>query len=189
MVSNDREILLEISGKLSKIELRLDSIESRVGNLESGVEKLDARVEKLESGVGNLESQVGSIAAAQNRMAVSIDKIESNQRRMAVSIGRIEPRLSSLETSYHVMHEDIRVNNTRIETSAWFTGLCFAVLAMVIAFVSIFAPKILEHFTHKDNPDTQPVPAPSSTVINIPQPDIHTLAAQVAEILKLEAKH
>ena len=62
----------------------------------------------------------------------------------------LNTRVSALEQNYQIMHEDIRVHNSRLEMSIWFTGVCFAVLALVIAFVGMLAPKFWEHSAKKE---------------------------------------
>lgn len=106
MTSNDRDILLEINGRLIKIESRLDGIESRVGNLESGVTAL--------------------------------------------------------------AHQQELIAN-RLDMGIWFAGLCFGVLALVIAFVGIFAPKFWEYFSRKTKP--------------APEVDIDEVADRVIQII------
>ena len=68
----------------------------------------------------------------------------------------LNTRVSALEQNYQIMHEDIRVHNSRLEMSIWFTGVCFAVLALVIAFVGMLAPKFWEHYARRESkPDSQ----------------------------------
>ena len=100
MTSSDREILLQINGRLDHIGLRLDSLEGRVSSIEARV-------------------------------------------------GKIEERMTVLEHN-----QDI--TNSRLGMGLWFTGICFGVLALVIAFVGIFAPKFWDFMTrkeHKPQPD------------------------------------
>ena len=64
MTSNDRDILLEINGRLIKIESRLDGVESRLGNLESRV--------------GNLEQQTSAIMIEQAEQRGALNYIHSS---------------------------------------------------------------------------------------------------------------
>ena len=62
-----------------------------------------------------------------------LERIELNQHKAAISLDKIERRLSAVEQNYLVMHEDIRVHSTKLEMGLWFTGICFGVMALVIA--------------------------------------------------------
>ena len=50
MQSTDREILLEINGRLIRLESRMDKLESRMDKLESRMDKLESRMEILTEG-------------------------------------------------------------------------------------------------------------------------------------------
>lgn len=124
-----------------------------------------------------------------------LGKIELRLDGAEQQLAGLNSRVSVLEQNYLIMHEDIRVHNTRLEMGIWFTGICFAVLALVIAFVGMLAPKFWERFVSKGKPQPAPTPAPAPapitpTVINIPQPqiDINAIARQIGEMFDLEPK-
>ena len=113
MVSTDRELLLEINGRLERIELRLGSLEGRVSS--------------------------------------------------------IETRAGKLEEHMTVLEHNQDITNSRLEMSLWFTGICFGVLALVIAFVGMLAPKFWEHSAKKESKPE-------------PEIDIEAIAERAAQI-------
>ena len=108
--------------------------------------------------------------------------------KMNTRMDKLESRMDTLESRMTVLEHQQDITNSRIELSMWFTGICFGVLALVIAFVGIFAPKLLER---RDKPENTPAPAPAPTVITLPQPqvDINAIARQVGEIFGLTPKN
>lgn len=77
-------------------------------------------------------------------------------------MGRLENRMTALE------HQQ-DITNSRLDMGIWSAGICFAVLALVIAFVGIFAPKFWEFFSRKTKP--------------APEIDIDDIADKVIQIL------
>ena len=51
MQSTDREILLEINGRLIRLESRMDKLESRVDVIERRLDRLETRTEDLQTSV------------------------------------------------------------------------------------------------------------------------------------------
>ena len=84
--------------------------------------------------------------------------IQSRLGRIELRLDSLEGRVSSIETRVGKLEEHMTVlehnqdiTNTRLEMSLWFTGICFGALALVIAFVGIFAPKFWEHSAKKES--------------------------------------
>ena len=107
-------------------------------------------------------------------------KIESRMEKL-------ESRMDKLESRMTVLEHQQEITNSRLDMGIWFAGLCFGVLALVIAFVGIFAPKFWEH---RENHESTPAPVPAPTVITLPQPqaDINALAKQIGEMFGLTPK-
>lgn len=109
----------------------------------------------------------------QQEVMKRFDGLESRMDKLESRMGRLENRMTSLE------HQQ-DITNSRLDMGIWSAGICFGVLALVIAFVGVFAPKFWEHMTRKEH-------LPS------PQTDIDILADRVAELLSqrydLKPKH
>ena len=80
MTSTDREILLEINGRIMRMESRLENVESRLERVESGLAQTNERLSVLEG---------------------------------------------------------------KFDIALWSGGICFAVIAAMIAFASIYVPMLL----------------------------------------------
>ena len=87
MTSTDREILLEINGRIMRMESRLENVESRVEGIER---RLDIQGTKLED----------------------------------------------LQTSVYCVEG-------KFDIALWSGGICFAVIAAMITFASIYVPMLL----------------------------------------------
>ncbi|MBQ7214931.1 MAG: hypothetical protein IJS39_02980 [Synergistaceae bacterium] len=90
-------------------------------------------------------------------------------------VGNIEARVGNIEAGVKELGYMLDKTNSRLDMGIWFAGLCFAVFALVIAFVGIFAPKFWEHMTRKETPSQ-------------PQIDIDAIARRVGEIFGLTPK-
>ncbi len=116
-------------------------------------------------------------------------KIESRMDRLESRLGAIEAEQKAMRSEIVSLAHQQEMLTQKVDMGIWFTGICFGVLALIIAFVGIFAPKFWERVTHKESPST-PASAPAPTVINIPQPqiDIAAIARQLGELYHLEPK-
>lgn len=90
-------------------------------------------------------------------MVEQFGKIESRMEKLESRMDGLESRMDKLESRMTVLEHQQEITNSRLDMGIWFAGLCFGVLALVIAFVGLFAPKFWEHMTRRDSrPQTQP---------------------------------
>lgn len=76
MTSTDREILLDISGRLVRIESRLEGVELRLERVESRLDGLESRVVGVESRLDGVESRM---VVMEHHNDIAMSKIEGVQ--------------------------------------------------------------------------------------------------------------
>ena len=64
MVSTDREILIEINGRLIRLESRMDKFESRMDKLESRVGVIEEKLIGIDKRLAVMESQISKLSWA-----------------------------------------------------------------------------------------------------------------------------
>lgn len=111
--------------------------------------------------------------------------VNSFQQEVLKRLDGIESEQKAIRSEVQNIHDEQLVLKTRVDMLIYGGGIAFTILCAVIAWTSLFAPKLWERMTRKES---APAPAPAPTVITIPQPDIHSLARQVSEILGIEPK-
>lgn len=117
--------------------------------------------------------QFGKMDARMTRIETRLDGLESR-------VGSLETRVGNIESDLTALAHQQELTAAKLDMGLWIIGICFAALAVLVTFIGIFAPRFWEKASHKESP--------SSTVINIPQPqiDITAIARQVGEILNLK---
>ena len=78
----------------------------------------------------------------------------------------IDLRLGALESTQRAISETLAVQVSRLDMLIWWGGLAFTVLAAVIAFVGIFAPKMWEAMSRK--PEVSSPPSSPPIIVQMP---------------------
>ena len=81
-----------------------------------------------------------------------LDKVESRLDKVESRLDKVETRLGNVEQSQLVLQETLAVQGAQIDMLIWWGGIAFTVLAAIIAFVGIFAPKLWDLSKRKTAP-------------------------------------
>lgn len=99
-------------------------------------------------------------------------------------LGSLESRVSNLESDVKGLRAEVKhISDQQIAFAAkmdmllWGAGIIIGAATLAVTLWSVIKP------SHSEKPES------SSTVINIPQPDIDSIARKVGEIFGLEPKH
>ena len=109
----------------------------------------------------------------QQEILKRLDGIESRLDGVETRLGVVETEQKAIRSEVITLAHQQELTAQKLDMSLWFIGICFALLAVLVTYIGIFAPKFWERVTHKES--------------HVSENNLDEIASRVAEILRRQS--
>ncbi len=99
--------------------------------------------------------------------------VNNFQQEILKRLDSIEAEQKAIRSEVITLAHQQELTAQKLDMSLWFIGICFALLAVLVTYIGIFAPKFWERVTHKES--------------HVSENNLDEIASRVAEILRRQS--